>query len=194
MVIETIQYYLERNAQSVYLVFLDVSKAFDRDAYDRLFNVLLERNMYPRIVRLLYYMYIHQIYYVKWNNERSNLFNVSNGVKQGSLISPLLFIIYIYELFSKLEYLGLGCHVGLTYAGEFGYADDIALISPSIYGLKNMLKVCELFAVDYHITFYPIKSKLICYNIDSSTCPPINLNRQPITIHNSDNNLGNFIS
>ena len=43
-------------------------------------------------------------------------------------ISPLLFSIYIDELFSKLEYLGLGCHVGLTYAGAFGYADDIALI------------------------------------------------------------------
>ena len=29
---------------------------------------------------------------------------------------------------------------GLTYAGAFGYADDIALISPTIYGLKHMLK------------------------------------------------------
>ena len=194
MVIETIQYYLERNAQSVYLVLLDASKAFDRVSYDRLFNVLLERNMCPRIVRLLYYMYTHQQYYVKWNNERSNLFNLSNGVKQGSVISPLLFSIYIDELFSKLEYLGLGCHVGLTYAGAFGYADDIALISPTIYGLKNMLKVCELFAVDNDITFNPIKSKLIFYNIDSSTCPPIYLNSQPITIVNSDKHLGNFSS
>ena len=117
----------------------------------------------PRIVRLLYYMYTHQQYYVKWNNERSNLFNVSNGVKQGSVISPLLFSIYIDELFSKLEYLGSGCHVGLTYASAFGYADDIALISPTIYSLKNMLKVCESFAIDYHITFNTIKSKLILH-------------------------------
>ena len=178
----------------MYLVLLDASKAFDRVSYDRLFNVLLERNMCPRIVRLLYCMYTHQQYYVKWNNVRSNLFNVSNGVKHGSVISPLLFSIYIDELLSKLEYLGLGCHVGLKYVDTFVYADDIALISPTIYGLKKMLKDCELFAVDHHITFNPIKSKLICYNIDSSTCPPIYLNSHPITIVNSDEHLGNFIS
>ena len=72
MVIETIQYYLERNVQYVYLVVLDASKACDRVSYDILLNVLLESNMCPRIVRLLYYMYTHQQYYVKWNNERSN--------------------------------------------------------------------------------------------------------------------------
>ena len=74
---------------------------------------------------------------------------MSNGVKQGSVTSPLLFSIYIDELFSKLEYLGLGCHV--DYAGAVGYADDIALISPTIYGLKNILIVCESFTKDYHI-------------------------------------------
>ena len=40
----------------------------------------------------------------------------------------------------------------------FGYTDDIASISPTICGLKNMLKVCESFAINYHITFNPIKS------------------------------------
>ena len=58
-----------------------------------------------------------------------NLFNVSTGVKQGSVISLSLFSICIDELFSKLEHIGLSCHVGLTYAGAFRYVDDIALIS-----------------------------------------------------------------
>ena len=54
MGIKTIQYYLEGNAQSVYLVLLNASKAFDRVSYyDIHFNVLPERNVCPRIVRLL---------------------------------------------------------------------------------------------------------------------------------------------
>ena len=57
-----------------------------------------------------------------------------------------------------------------------------------------MLKVGESFAIDYHITFNPIKLKLICYTTDSSTCLSIYLNSQPITIVNSDTHLGNCIS
>ena len=57
------------------LVLLDASKAFD----DIHYNVLFEINCVP-VLFVLYYMYTHQQYYVKWNNERTNLFNVPNGV------------------------------------------------------------------------------------------------------------------
>ena len=194
MVIETIQYYLENGGKSVYLVLLDASKAFDRVSYDIMFKLLLERNVCPRIIRLLYYMYTNQKCNVKWEKELSDPFNVSNGVKQGGVISPLLFSIYIDNLFAALKQLGLGCHVGLTYAGAFGYADDIALISPSIYGIKKMIAVCESYALEYHITFNPTKSKIICFNVDPSECTPIYLNNQPITFVNSDKHLGNYIS
>ena len=129
MVNETIQYYIENGGQAVYLLLLDVSKAFDKVSYEKLFELLLARNVCPKIVKLLYYMYTHRKCHVRWNNEHSDPFSVSNVSKQGSVISPLLFSVYIDNLFSKLKHLGLFCHVGLTYAGAFGYADDIALVS-----------------------------------------------------------------
>ena len=167
MVNETIQYYIKNRGQAVYLLLLDASKAFDKVSYEKLFELLLARNVCPKIVKLLYYMYTNQKCHVRWNNEHSDSFSVSNGVKQGGVISPLLFSIYIDNLFSKLKHLGLGCHVGLTYAGAFGYADDIALVPPSIYGLKKMISICESYAQDYHITFNPAKSKLLCFNVSS---------------------------
>ena len=108
----TIQYYTEKGGRAVYLLLLDASKAFDKVSYEKLFELLLARNVCPKIVKLLYYMYTHQKCHVRWNNKQSDPFSVSNGVKQGSVISPLLFSIYIDNLFSKLKQLGLGCHVG----------------------------------------------------------------------------------
>ena len=143
-------------------------------------------------------MYVNQKCYVKWANELSEPFTVANGVKQGAVISPLLFSIYIDNLFKELEqlHLGLGCHVGPTFAGAFGYADDVALIAPSLYALNKMISVCESYAERNHITFNPTKSKLICYNIDSiaSTLGPICLNKQPISIVDNDKHPGNYIS
>ena len=96
-----------------------------------LFELLLKRNVFPRIIKLLLYMYVNQKCYVKCANELSEPFTVANGVKQSAaispmVISPLLFSIYIDNLFKELKQLGLGCDVGPTFAGAFGYADDVA--------------------------------------------------------------------
>ena len=77
-------------------------------------------------------MYTNQLCHVKWGGEKSASFPISNGVKQGGVISPLLFSLYVDELFLLLKKSGLGCPVGSTYAGAFGYADDIALIFWSV--------------------------------------------------------------
>ena len=80
-------------------------------------------------------MYVNKKCHVKWANELSESFTVANRVKQGAVISPLLFSIYNDNLFIELKQLGSGCHVGPTFAGAFGYADDVALIAPSIYNI-----------------------------------------------------------
>ena len=67
-------------------------------------------------------MYPNQDCDVQWDGAHSNMFKLFNGVKQGSVISQLLFTLYIDSLFLLLKQLDLGCHVGLTYAGAFGYA------------------------------------------------------------------------
>ena len=132
MMVETIQYYLEKGDHSVCLLLLDTSKPIDKVSFDMLIDLLLNRNVCLRIIKFLCYMYVNQKCYIKWANELSEPFTVDNGVKQGAVISPLLFSIYIDNLFKELKQLGIGCHVRLTFAGAFGYADDVALIAPSL--------------------------------------------------------------
>ena len=110
------------------------------------------------------------------------------------MISPLLFTLYIDSLFLLLKQLGLSCHVGLTYAGAFGYADDIALVAPSLYCLKIMISICETFANKYSISFSPSKSKLLCFNVDFSNVAPVFINGKRVKVVQSDVHLGSYIS
>ena len=108
-----------------------------------------------------------------------------------------MFSCYIDKLFSLniLQDSGLGCHVGSSYPGSFGYADDIALLAPSMQCLKKMILTCESYAKSHSITFNPNKSKLLCYNVDETVVlPPIYLNGEMIPVVDSDKHLGNYIS
>ena len=61
------------------------------------------------------------------------------------MLSPILFSMYIDSLLEKLKDSGLGCHVGRTFAGAFAYVDDIALVSPSLIGLRQMIQIYRIF-------------------------------------------------
>ena len=78
MVKETIQYCSENGGKPVHLLLLDARKAFDNVAYDMLFKVLTEKNVCPKIVRLLLYMYTNQQSYVQWGDARSDIFKIFN--------------------------------------------------------------------------------------------------------------------
>ena len=179
----------------MYVLLLDASKAFDTVAFNVLFNELRDRAVCPRFIKLLYFMYTKQSCSVKWDNEQSDYFKISNGVKQGRVISLLLFSCYIDNLFTQLQHSGLGCHDGSSYAGAFGYVDDIALLAPSLQCLKQMISICEKYASSHSITFNPNKSKLLCYNADlTSNVLQVYLNGEKIPVVDSDKHLGNFIS
>ena len=83
-------------------------------AYSKLFRLLIKRQI-PAVIlglRMLYNMYVSHVTYVDWNGVHSSVFSVINGVKQGGIISPILFCIYIDDLLSGSANLGVGCYIG----------------------------------------------------------------------------------
>ncbi len=77
-------------------------------------------------------MYTNQKLRFRWNSEFSELFSVTNGVKHGGVISPILYCVYIEGLLNELANSGLCCHKGSMFAGAFGYADDLKLLLPEL--------------------------------------------------------------
>ena len=73
---------------------------------------------------------------VRWNSTFSDLLSVSNGVKQGGVLSPILFSLYLDILLVELRELRIGCHMNGLFTGEFIYADGINIIVPSCYALR----------------------------------------------------------
>ena len=154
---EVINHYLNRNT-NVYCCFIDATKAFDWVHFGILFNILLSRGIPAIILRLLLHLYTSQKVFVKWQDSISSCFNVQNGVRQGAIISSLLFTLYIDVLISRLKDSGIGCAISNTYYGAFGYADDVALLSPSRKGLQILLYICEEYGNEFHVQFNTAKT------------------------------------
>ena len=152
----------------VYCLLLDASKAFDRVSYSELFKILMKKGMNAVYIRLLFKLYTNQRLRINWQSHMSKEFNVTNGVRQGGVLSPALFALYLDVLLQRLRKSGFGCYIGPHFAGALAYADDIALLSPTRTGLEAMSKICEEFALDYKLMFNGNKSQYVVFR--SSNC------------------------
>ena len=164
----------------------------DRVQYVKLFRLLVKRGICPLTARLLAHMYTSQLIRVSWNGHVSNPFTTSNGVKQGAILSPILFCVYIDVLLLQLEISKFGCYIGSRFCGSFGYADDICILAPSRKATQSMLDICQKVASEYDIKFNVSKTQLLLIN-----CPVnvdvISLNGAALQVSENGIHLGHPI-
>ena len=82
---------------------------------------------------------------------KSSVFSIKNGVRQGAVLSPTLFNIYIDDIQEKLNNSGFGCRIEDLYVGCYAYADDISLIAPSREALQEMINICSRYFNEHGI-------------------------------------------
>ncbi len=159
---ETLSYYVH-NSSFTFCTFLDATKAFDRVNYCKLFNLLIKRGISASFLRVLITLYTRHCFRVVWAGFASTYFTAINGVKQGGVLSPILFCIYIDDLLLKLSQCGVGCFIGTSFVGALAYADDIVLLAPSPCAMRKLLAICESYALDYDVKFNASKSNFIIF-------------------------------
>ena len=199
MVVETIDFFL-RNGSEVFTSVMDMTKAFDNVRHSKLFTKVLERGVPAIFIRLLMVAYKNQELLVSWNGELSSAFTMGNGVKQGAVLSALLYNIYVDDLFKRLRKRKVGCWINGVYLGILGYADDIFLLSPSIDGLQSMIDTCADYGKEHGLTFSTssdprkCKTKCLAFLKKDRKIPNLTLDGKDLPWVDTAMHLGNKIT
>ena len=181
---------------------LDASKAFDKCQFSTLFQKFLDRKLPALVVRALIFIYEKQYACVRWGNVHSSSFSITNGTRQGSVLSPAAFGLYFDDLLTALRQLGFGCHIAGKFYGAALFADDLILMSPTRSGMQEMLRKCEKYGEEHNIVFStdpnPTKSKSKCLYMNGKknnvTYPtPVMLYGKPLPFVPDAVHLGNFL-
>ena len=185
------------NGSNVYCCFIDASKAFDRLRHDKLFELLLQKNVNPYMLKSIMESYERQTIDTSWLGKKSFSFTCTNGVRQGGILSPLLYSIYNDVLLNMLKEKGNGCYIGNKFYGALSYADDLCILSPTVSGLQSMLKTCEIYGIEYDVIFNPVKTQCVKFsrgNESNNSNLKVELCGKVLSWVKSVKYLGNWIS
>ena len=159
-----------------------MSKAFDRINYNLLLLKLQKTSLPSDIIMLLRNMLENTYVNVKYDRYVGEEFKVLNGVRQGGILSTLLFNFYIDEAISKVSEMAVGCRLFNQSANIIAYADDILLVAPSANSLQILINELQFQLEKISLVFNATKSSFIFfkYNKKQVTTASLSLGETPL--------------
>lgn len=166
---ETVDYFTSRGS-SVFAACLDIKKAFDRVNHFKMFTSLIKSGAPKWLILILVNWYSKLNVCVKWKNCISRSFAVASGVRQGGVISPALFNVFINSFIINLRNCNDGCRINGHFVGAIMYADDLIILSATVHGLQRMLSCCESTSIELLLDFNCKKSNCTVIGPASKVC------------------------
>ena len=161
-----IDFYCKKQNKYIFGCYVDFSKAFDSIPRSILFEKLLTHNINGKFYDCLTNLYRDDQYCVKIGDRITENFTANQGVKQGCILSPLLFNIFLSDLQENIEktennpvYINLNQPLGCLI-----WADDLLILSETEKGLNNMLKELQKFSEDNGLKVNMDKTKVMIFN------------------------------
>jgi hypothetical protein len=150
-----------RNKSFLPVTFIDISKAYDTVWIAGLLWKCFKIGITGRLFVWLYNFLHHRRIRVRSCSTLSDFYDLFSGLPQGSVLAPLLFLIYINDLIPLVQ---------VSHTEILLFADDISLF-PSCYGddkthydtLQNALHYCTQWAKKWHITFSESKTATVIF-------------------------------
>ncbi|KAL1448183.1 hypothetical protein WDU94_005664 [Cyamophila willieti] len=202
---------LEQNTQAC-IAFVDISKAFDSVNRDALFKILEHINCPTNLLIILKLLHQDTTSTVLVEGETSEPFDNRTGVKQGCVLAPVLFLLYIQAIMNKtktesqsgidlvfrsdtnmLNKRGLksASKVKSTKLSELMFADDAALVAKTPDELQNLVNAFNQAAKTFGLNVNVQKTEVMFVNCQST---PIQLNGNTLKEVDSFKYLGSKLT
>ena len=158
--------YCHKNGKKVYGCFVDFQRAFDSIPRDILFRKLYNYGIKGKFYKTLENMYLNDKCCIKIGGHITNFFEINQGVKQGCLLSPLLFNIFLADLAKTLN-KAINTPAKLSEEKQIScliWADDLLILSETETGLNNMLHDLKVYAEGNGLTINTDKTQCMIFN------------------------------
>ena len=198
--------------KTLHCCFLDLQKAFDSVDRSTLFRILASRGAPPKLVALIKDLHADHHCAVRAERQQSKWFPVTTGVKQGDVLAPLLFNLYMdtvaRQLLPQLQSLGVTVHYSID--GHLTrlstpshsmllwllmYADDAVLTTDCPLKLQSAVSAADAAFSDWGLTISVSKTKVMLIGATASSPPPtIMCQGQQLEVVDSFKYLGGMFS
>ena len=128
--------------KDVYLCIIDYKKAFDRVKHDELLKQLKPLRVDGKDIRVIKNMRWKQTEALRVNNDTSSFQKIKRGARQGCVLSPDLFNLFVKVIMRNLEELP-GIKVCGKNVNNLRYSDDTVLIAENEKDLQALLDITE---------------------------------------------------
>ena len=158
--------YIRKRGGRFYVVFVDFARAFDSVPHSNLWYHLLKSGIHGKIISVLQSMYCQMRSCVKLFDGITDYFPCTVGTRQGCMISPLLFALYINELVVKCQNIQCpGIQIDENYSNihMLLYADDICLFNDTVGRVQTQLDILDIYCSEYGLSVNLCKTKVIVF-------------------------------
>ena len=150
-----------KDGGSIFAGFIDFRKAFDWINRDLLLYKLIKSGINGKFYNAIKSLYSAPIACVSVNDYATGWFPQNDGVKQGDVLSPTLFAIYINDLALEIKASGVGVKVGDETVCILLYADDIVLLAQSEEDLQIMLNIVSDWCCKWKLEVNEEKTQIV---------------------------------
>ena len=158
------KYIFSTNRKYLFSCFVDFKSAFDTVWRKALIYKLLKMEIGGNFLMTLESMYSDVSYCIKLNSHTTDPVTSNAGVKQGCVLSPAIFNLYLSDLPSIFDQSCDPVDNFDTKLSCLMFADDIVLLSESAEGLQNSLNKLNMYCNKWKLTLNTDKTKVVIFN------------------------------